>query len=113
MGFTTAQWLNLGVNVVLPAVVALITAADAHPGLKSIVLLFLSSLSGSLTTALQAADAGQHVTFNNLASTIVVGFATAILAHFGVLKPMNLTGATGRIAARTPRGLGGGGRHEK
>lgn len=112
---STAQWINLVVDVILPAVVALVTAREAHPGLKSTILFILSTLSGSLTSVLQATSSGVPLTWNNVATTVLIGFATAILAHFGVLKPANITGSTGRIATRIPAGVGGthAGKHEK
>jgi hypothetical protein len=111
---TIAQWLDLAVSALLPALVALITAQNAHPGLKSAVLFGLSTLSGSLSTALEDSYTGQELSWNTVGITVLLGFATATVAHYGALRPMNITGSAGRIATRFPKGLGAShGKHEK
>lgn len=112
---STAQWINFAVNVVLPALVALITSRLAHPGLKAVVLLFLSAVSGLLMSWLDAVNTGNLFDWSQAGFTLLSGFAVAVLAHFGLLKPFSITGSNGAIQSSVPRGLGGGsaiGKHE-
>lgn len=104
---SNAQWLNVAINVVLPAVVALVTARLAHPGLKAVLLLFLSAVSGFLVSALAAVDSGVGFDWSQAGFTVLSGFAVAVLAHFGLLKPMSITGAQGSIQTSMPGGVGG------
>lgn len=118
MGITVsaAQWLNLAINVVLPALVALVTARLAHPGLKAVILLFLSAVSGFLISALDAQNTGLPWDWSQAGFTVLSGFAAAVLAHFGLLKPLSITGSQGAIATKFSGGAGGGGsvgRHER
>lgn len=107
-----AQWLNVGVNIVLPALVALVTARLAHPGLKAVVLLFLSAVSGFLTSWLDAENGAHLFVPSQVAFTVLTGFAVAVLAHFGLLSPLAITGRDGAIQTSVPSGLGGDGKHE-
>jgi hypothetical protein len=112
---TPEDWLALGINAVLPALVALVTAREAHPGVKAVMLLFLSSLTAFLTTWQHALDTGTPINWAQAGVTALVGFAVGVLAHFGLLGPIALTGAGGVIQKALPRGIGSRfhGRHER
>lgn len=109
MGITisSAQWLNVAINIVLPIVVALVTARLAHPGLKAVLLLFLSAVSGFLVSALAAVNNGVGFDWSQAGFTVLSGFTAAVLAHFGLLKPMSITGDQGSIQKSVPGGVGG------
>jgi len=110
---TPEQLLTLAINVVLPALVALVTARESHPGVKAVALLFLSSLTGVLSTWVHAIDTGTVIDWSQAGFTALAGFAVAVLAHFGLLSPLALTGSQGVIQAAVPGGIGGRrGRHE-
>ena len=108
MGSTisNAQWLNVAINTVLPILVAIITARTADGGVKAVVLLFLSALSGFLVAWLDAVN--NHLTWDwsQALFTVAIGFVAAVAAHFGVWKPGHVTGATGKIQSAAPAGLG-------
>jgi hypothetical protein len=90
----------------VPVITAFITAQTAHPGLKAIVMIVWSGVSGFL---IEWHDAYQsHTVFNvNAAlSTAIVVSIGAISAHFGVLAPLVITGSEGKIQAAVPRGIG-------
>jgi hypothetical protein len=109
---SAAQWLNLAINVALPAVVALITARMASSGLKAVVLLALSAVSGFLTAALDAVTNTASFDWSQAGFTVLSGFAVAVLTHFGLLKPLGVTGSAGAIQTSVPGGVGAAGRHE-
>lgn len=107
-------WLNFAIGVLLPAVVALVTHRFADGTVKALVLLFLSALTG----------VGTQIAANNgdfdvapAAMAVLTAFGSAVLAHYGLLKPAGVTGSEGVIARAVPGGLGGSGeayqaRHE-
>lgn len=99
-------WLNLAISVGLPMLVALVTKQTAHPGLKAILLLALSAVSGFLMLLLQAVSAHSAFDFTGAMMQTILGFGMAVLAHYGLLRPIGVTGAPGVIQTRLPHGLG-------
>lgn len=98
-------WLTFIISVFLPMVVALVTKQFASGMVKSLVLLFLSAVTGTLTSI--AADNG---TFELKAAVVatIVSFITAVGFHFGLLKGINVTGSAGAIQTKTASfGFGG------
>lgn len=96
-------WLTVIVAVVLPALVALVTKQTASGTVKSLVLLLLSGLSATLTQILQ--NSGQfdwQLTLRDFAVTYVI----AVCVHFGLLKPLTITGSDGKIQTAFPGGVG-------
>src|SRR5688500_13670649 len=92
---TLAQWLNAGVNVLLPIVVALVTARAAAGTVKALALLLLSATSGYLISWLDAVNGGAAFDFSQASFTAALGFVVAVAAHFGVWKPTAVTGSDG------------------
>lgn len=99
-------WLNLIVSVALPMIVALVSKQDAHPGLKAVLLLALSAVSGFFMQWLDAVHA--HHAFDLSAGMMqtLVGFGMAVLAHYGLLKPVSVSGSQGVIQSKVPGGIG-------
>lgn len=97
--------LNVVVGVCLPAVVALVTKQVAHPGVKALALMFLSAVYGLLSGWL-AVGAGHPFDLGTAANTALVGFVAAVVAHFGALSPMAVTGRNGVIQEKVPGGIG-------
>lgn len=104
---TLSQWLNAGVNVLLPIVVAIVAARAADGAVKAMLLLLLSAVSGYLISWLDAVNGGVAFDFSQASFTAVLGFVVAIAAHFGVWKPAAVTGSTGFVQSALPGGLGG------
>lgn len=103
-----SDWLNFAINAGLPALVALVTARLAHPGLKAVVLLFLSAVSGFLTSWLAAcATICAAFDWPHTVFSVLSGFAVAVLVHFGLLSPLAITGSGGAIQTAVPSGIGG------
>jgi hypothetical protein len=95
--------LTVVVAVVLPALVALITKRIADSWYKAVVLVLLSVLGGWLTE-LQA-NGGTFYLWPTVVN-ILITFGTAVVAHFGLLQPMHVTGSDGVIQLNVPGGIG-------
>lgn len=96
-------WLTFAVSTALPILVALITNRLASGTVKSLTLLFLSVITGWLTSLYAT---GGVFELKAAAVGVVVSFITAVGAHFGLLEPSRVTGKNGAIAASVPGGLG-------
>lgn len=103
---STAQWLTWVINFVLPAIVAFVTARNATPGVKAVVLAVLSILTGVIVSYVHALNAGLPFDWQNTLLTIVSGYVVAIVTHTGFLKPLAVTGSDGKIQLALPGGLG-------
>lgn len=102
-------WLSLLVSVVLPAVVALVTKRYADSGLKAIVLAALAAVTGLCTEWIAALNTGTAFDWNSVLNFWVTSFLVAVAAHYGLLKPVGLSGTNGLVSLRTARA--GIGRH--
>jgi hypothetical protein len=98
------DWLNLVLGVVLPMLTALVTARFANAAVKSLVLALLSIIAVALQGILQNGDI-LHV--KPFIYTVAFQFLVAVGAHFGLLKPISLTGTAGAIQTAAPAGIGG------
>ncbi|TFV90377.1 hypothetical protein [Blastococcus sp. CT_GayMR16] len=105
-GFTWVQLLTFAVSAVLPALVALITKRMAAPALKAVTLLFLAALTGLLSELLDALVTALPFDFGTAAANWLMAFIVAVAAHYGLLKPLKMTGSQGAIATAVPGGLG-------
>jgi hypothetical protein len=85
-----AYWLGLLVSVVLPVLVGLVTTRVTHAGLKAVLLLALSAVTGFVTEYAGPHDAGYSV--GTAAVLSLVAFAAGVLAHFGFWKPVGVSG---------------------
>jgi hypothetical protein len=83
-------WLGLLVSVVLPVLVGLVTTRVTHPGLKAVLLLALSTVTGFVTEYAGPHNAGYSV--QTAAVLALVGFGVAVLSHFGFWKPVGVAG---------------------
>jgi hypothetical protein len=110
-GITASEWLTFLINTGLPIVVALVTSRFADGAVKALVLLALSAATGLLVTILAAVNAGVPVDWSHVLFTTVVGYLIAVVSHFGLWKPVNLTGSNGVVQTKAPAGIGG--RHER
>jgi hypothetical protein len=99
-------WLNLILSVGMPMLVAVISKQTAHPGFKAILLLACSAASGFFMAWQDAADAHHAFDLNAGLMQTLVGFGMAVLAHYGLLSPMRITGSGGAIQVKLPGGLG-------
>jgi hypothetical protein len=96
-------WLAVVVGVIIPALVALIKRRYASSALGAWLLLLLSAVGGTVTQII--GNNGSFVVKDALAAT-AVAFVTAVAAHYGFLKPVNVTGNDGVIMQAIPSGIG-------
>lgn len=96
--------LELYVAPLLPLVVALVTKANAPPALKTGVLVFLALVVALVAPAVQS---GSSITIDGpFVGRFAVALVVAIASHFGILKPLGVTGSEGAVAQKVPGGLG-------
>jgi len=94
--------VNLAVGVVLPLLVQLLAKAKAPASVKSLISLLLSGAAGVLTPLLTL----DSIHWIPVGISIGQIFVVTIASHFGLLKPLNLTGSNGAIANAVPGGVG-------
>ena len=105
---TWVQVLSVVASVLLPIAVALVTARVADGAVKALVLLGLAAVTGLLTAWLTAINAGQPFDLLQAGFDTLVAFVIATAAHFGLWRPVNVTGSTGVVQVAVPAGVGGG-----
>lgn len=96
-------WLTVAISIVLPAVVALITKQAASGAVKSLTLLALSIVTAALV---QIQQAGGTFDWQVTLRDTIVSFVVAVAVHYGLLKPVSITGSEGSIQRVAPWGLG-------
>ena len=90
-----AETVRLGLALLVPIAVGLLTKSNASPGLKSTINVVLAAFVTAVTTILDQADANVAVVTRAFILTAVSSFAS----YYGIWKP---TGIAGSLAARTP-----------
>lgn len=96
-------YLTFLVATVLPILVGFVKARFAASWIGSLLLLFFSVVSGWLTSL--NATGGEFEPKVAIVS-IVMSFVTAVGAHYGLLKPMQVTGDNGVVLKAIPGGIG-------
>ena len=94
--------LTVVIGAVLPALTAIVTARDAPAGRKAVLLAVLSAVTGFAVAWQQ----DPH-DWKTGAVGAFWAFIAAVGAHFGLLKPIDVTGSGGLIARKVPGGVGG------
>ncbi|MBE1597243.1 hypothetical protein [Streptomyces stelliscabiei] len=84
-----AYWIGLLVSVILPVLVGLVTTRVTHAGVKAVLLLALSGLDGFLV---EYVAGGPGYDVGTAAVLALVAFATGVLSHFGLWKPVGVAG---------------------
>jgi hypothetical protein len=101
-----AYWLGLVISVVLPVLVGLVTTRVTSAGVKAVLLLALSTANGFLVELAGPHDAGYS--WQTAAVLALVSFATGVLAHFGLLKPIGIIRrAQDALVTSSPRAVSG------
>lgn len=97
-----STWAMIG-GTLVPIVVGLITKANLHGGVKAVINLVLVAVVGLIGTA-QVTDG---VLTQETLFTAGIALVTSMAMHFGVWKPMAITGADGLVQQTTKRfGIG-------
>jgi hypothetical protein len=105
------NWIMLLSGTVLPFLVALVTARLAWAGLKAIVLAALAAIAGLLNELYTAAGVIADIDWSSAGANAVTTFLIAVGFHFGLWRPVNLTGVNGTLQQSVPQGVGG--RHSR
>lgn len=84
-----AYWLGLLASVVLPVLVGLVTTRVTSAGVKSVLLLALSTATGFVT---EYAAPGPGYDVGTAVVLALVAFGTGVLVHFGLWKPVGVSG---------------------
>jgi hypothetical protein len=99
-----AYWLGLLVSVILPVLVGLVTTRVTSAGTKAVLLLALSTANGLVV---EIANPGPGFDLGTAAVLAAVAFATGVLAHFGLWKPVGVSGKMqdSLVTAGSPRSV--------
>lgn len=89
----TALLILALISSAIPMLVAVITHEKAPAALKAVALLAMSAIAGFVT----AWQADPHYDWQRGALAALGAFGIAVLTHFGLLKPVGVTGSTGVI----------------
>lgn len=96
----------IGLGILLPFLVDLVTKKLASGAVKSSVLLALSLIAGVLTEFLGALTADRPFDWSTAGYGAVTAFITGVAAFFGFLSPFGISGSSGIIQAAVPAGIG-------
>lgn len=100
------NWLTLVLGTGLPMLVAFITAQEANAGLKAVVLAGLAAVGGILQELVSVSGDLGALDWNASLANATTVFLIAVGAHFGLLKPVGLTGSDGSIQSNVSSGIG-------
>lgn len=100
------NWLLVVSATVLPMLVALVTSKVANAGLKATVLAGLSAAAGLLNELYTVGGDTAAYDWNSGLANAVTVFLVGVGLHYGLLKPIGVTGGDGSIANSVPNGLG-------
>lgn len=100
--------VNLVVSFVLPLVIQLVTNSSAPEPVKAVITLLISAIVGAITPFLTGVQTWPPSDWWAVILSAASVFLTSILAHYGLWKPVGVTGSDGSIANKVPGGLGGG-----
>lgn len=98
--------ITLLVSIVLPALVALVTQRLTSPGIKALTLLGLAVVTGFLSELASSLSTGSSYDLDAALLNWLAVFLIGALTHYGLLKPLNITGTNGVIAKAAPGGIG-------
>lgn len=82
--------IGLVIAIILPIVVGLVTKQSWSPGLKAVILLFLTAITQALVSWQDTAD-GEVFHWQPVVWSIGLSFVVSVAVHFGLWKP---TGAS-------------------
>ena len=97
----SAMLLTAAISALVPWITAIVVHWKAPEGLKAVVTLLLTAATGVFS----GVQADSH-DWKHLVLYAIEGFIVATGSHFGLWKPVNITGSQGLIATAIPGGLG-------
>ena len=99
--------LNMVASLLLPLLHSAVTNINASEPVKTVITALLAAVTGFFTPFL--AGTQSWATFDWQLALISIGtvFFGTILSHYGLWKPLTVTGTDGKIQAALPGGIGG------
>jgi hypothetical protein len=91
MHFELAQIISILVGGVLPLVTGLVTKATWSGGVRAVVLLALSGVTGVLTDYLGALNGGTPFDWGVALTAAVLTFLSGVGMYFGLWKPTTVS----------------------
>jgi hypothetical protein len=92
------QVLSYILGIVFPIIVGIVTKATAPAWVKALTLTVLSTIGGFLS---QAITENGHVDLKRVFVSTVTVFVVGVATHFGLWKPSEVTGSTGKVQTKT------------
>lgn len=96
----------VGIGIVLPFLVDLVTKRFASGALKSTLLLLLSLISGVLGEFLASLSADNPFDWATAGYASATAFVTGVATFYGFTSPVGISGSSGVIQKSLPAGLG-------
>jgi uncharacterized membrane protein len=104
MIFIDVPWATYVVAVLLPVLVALVTAKGAAKSWGAWLLALFAALTALITEAVNHAADG--FSYSAAALIFVTTFTISVATHFGFWKPAGVTGDAGAVRTTIPGGFG-------
>jgi hypothetical protein len=98
--------VNMLVSVLIPLLLQAIAHSTASEQYKTLLNLFITAAVGVATPFLTGDVSWGSVSWTVLLLSFGQVFVTSILSHYGLWKPLGVTGSTGSISTAIPGGLG-------
>jgi hypothetical protein len=99
--------VNMIVSFIIPLVLQLVTNSQAPEAFKAVFALLVAAVVGALTPFLTGVQTWPPSDWAAIFLSAGSVFLTSILAHYGLWKPVGITGSNGSIANAVPGGVGG------
>ncbi len=100
------NWLTLLSGTLLPMLVGLVTAQVANSGVKAVILAALSAVAGLTVELISVGGDVAVYDWNSGLANAVTTFLVAVGLHYGLLKPLQVTGRDGVIQRNVTAGIG-------
>jgi hypothetical protein len=99
--------LNMVASLLLPLLHSVVTNINASEPVKTVITALLAAVTGFFTPFL--AGTQSWATFDWQLALISIGtvFLGTVLSHYGLWKPLQVTGSAGVIQSVVPGGIGG------
>ena len=100
--------LNLAASLVIPLIHSAITNVHASEPVKTIITALFTAVVGFFTPFLAGTQSWATFDWQLAAISIGTVFFGTVLSHYGLWKPLTVTGSDGKIQSAIPGGIGGG-----
>jgi hypothetical protein len=104
MIFVNVPWVTYLIAVLLPVLVAVVTAKGSDKAWGAWLLAFFAAVTAVATEAVNHADTGYSI--SDAALLFLTTFTIAVAVHYGFWKATGITGDEGKVRTAIPGGLG-------